>query len=39
MEEQKDQLLAAMVRLQTGSEQTDWQQLFRQQNPQQATVD
>ncbi|MEP4574862.1 ATP-binding protein [Marinobacter sp.] len=39
MEYQKEQLLAAMERLQTWSEQTDWQQLFRQQNPQQATVD
>lgn len=39
MEYQKDQLLVAMERLQTWSEQTDWQQLFRQQNPQQATVD
>lgn len=39
MEYQKNQLLAAMERLQTWSEQTDWQQLFRQQNPRQATVD
>ncbi|MDL0430545.1 ATP-binding protein [Marinobacter sp. TBZ242] len=37
-EYQKDQLLIAMERLQAWSEQTDWQQLFRQQN-QQAAVD
>jgi two-component system sensor histidine kinase BarA len=37
-EYQKDQLLVAMERLQTWSEQTDWQQLFREQN-QQATAD
>ncbi|NMT64168.1 ATP-binding protein [Marinobacter orientalis] len=34
----KDQLLAAMERLQAWSEQTDWQQLFRQHN-QQAAAD
>ena len=32
LEIQKDQLLAAMARLQDWSEQTDWQQLFREQH-------
>lgn len=32
LEIQKDQLLAAMARLQAWSEQTDWQQLFREQH-------
>ncbi|HEY9118246.1 MAG TPA: Hpt domain-containing protein, partial [Marinobacter sp.] len=38
IEYQKDQLIVAMERLQTWSEQTDWQQMFRQQD-QQATAD
>lgn len=32
LEIQKDQLLTAMARLQDWSEQTDWQQLFREQH-------
>jgi two-component system sensor histidine kinase BarA len=32
MEEQKDQFVAAMERLQIWSEQTDWQPLFRNRN-------
>ena len=32
LEIQKDQLLAAMARLQDWSEQIDWQQLFREQH-------
>ena len=38
IEYQKNQLVVAMERLQTWSEQTDWQQMFRQQD-QQATAD
>lgn len=38
MELQKDQLLAAMDRLQIWSEQTDWQQLFREQQRQPETT-
>lgn len=38
MEMLKDQLLAAMDRLQIWSEQTDWQQLFREQQRQPETT-
>jgi two-component system sensor histidine kinase BarA len=34
----KDQLLSAMERLQIWSEQTDWQQLFREQQRQPETT-
>ncbi|WP_417565885.1 ATP-binding protein [Marinobacter sp.] len=33
MDQQKDQFLSAMERLQIWSEQTDWQQLFRERHP------
>jgi two-component system sensor histidine kinase BarA len=32
LEHQKDQLLSAMERLQIWSDQTDWQQLFRERH-------
>ncbi|KEF31061.1 BarA sensory histidine kinase [Marinobacter nitratireducens] len=37
IEHQKNQLLSAMERLQIWSEQTDWQQLFREHHPQTET--